>query len=815
MDTRFTDLDRELAPVSGKQAFGAWLLIGAIIFAGAFAFERERSEMRARATQLDTEIRIRELGNRLEMTLNSELVLARALVAELSIQPDLPKERFEQIAAEFKGYSKRIRNIGYAKGSILSMVHPAKGNEAAIGLDYSKLPAQWPAVKRVIDSREAVVAGPINLVQGGTGIISRTPIYGPPSDPPDTRRYIGLISIVVDLPQLLMDCGITGDTLLNVALRGKDGLGAQGAPFHGDPDMFAPDAFITDIHFPGGSWQLTAMKRDANSSWGKAAWDVRGMALALWLFIGIGSQLIQQRVKNRLLRDSERNFRLATSAADELIYDWRPDSGSLRVSDSADRIFGQTQIRPQSNGKFWCTSLAPNDRQRVLSEFDQAVSKNDRYSLEYRVVRKDGDLVDVWDKGRILRDKHGKVVRCVGSVTDISEKLALERKLRQTQKLEAIGALAGGIAHDFNNILMAIVGNVELLKEAADADPKTRRLLDNVMKGADRATILVGQILTFSRGETMEKQVYELNEEIAQAIELLRAAIPRHIDIVTELPEQDSMVVGDPVGMHQALINLCTNASHAIGSEHGRIQVVVERVDLNPGAKEAAPGMPPGPYARISVSDNGGGMDEVTLDRVFEPFFTTKELGKGTGLGLSIVHGIVRNHGGTMSATSRLGEGSEFNIWLPTTNSPRAKSLERLPEPAAPPRFENREQKNRVLLVDDEKSVAMVCEKHLIRAGFEVGVFHDTREALACFEQDPDAWDVILTDLSMPGMTGLDLARRTRESRADIPVVLISGNPGAIPSDRDLKSLVNRVIGKPLPFQDLSKILQQAINSGN
>jgi PAS domain S-box-containing protein len=392
---------------------------------------------------------------------------------------------------------------------------------------------------------------------------------------------------------------------------------------------------------------------------------------------------------------------------------------------------------------------------------------------ELQGKRKDGQLfpleiaVNEVDATWILQERRRTPRRVfIATLRDITGQKALARQLQQSQKMEAIGTLAGGIAHDFNNILSIILGFTGLTLEDNKIDDDGRENLDTVLTAANRARDLVQQILTFSRKGDQKKLRVSLQTVLADALKMLRSTFPANVEMRTDIDPRDLVVLADPTQMHQVLMNLCTNAGQAM-PRGGILEVKLQRVQIDGKSLEAFDMQGNGSCVRLMVRDTGIGMDAATLERVFEPFYTTKPLGSGTGLGLSVVHGIVKEHGGHIAVESAAGAGTTFTMLLPL-----AAQGEIVPEVEVEqaPRGTGR-----IMVVDDEPAVVRMVEKLLTRLGYEVVGQENSVEALRLFREQPDQFDLVITDHSMPDMTGDVLAKELRRIRPTIPIVICTG----------------------------------------
>ena len=384
-----------------------------------------------------------------------------------------------------------------------------------------------------------------------------------------------------------------------------------------------------------------------------------------------------------------------------------------------------------------------------------------------------------------------------------AERARLEQRLRQSEKMEAVGRLAGGVAHDFNNILGGILGYAELLFEQTTEGSPLKRYAKNVLTAANRARGLVDQILAYSSSQRGKRVPVDFGRIAAETLELIRGSLIPGIRLEGKLPETPVFVIGDPTQLHQILMNLCTNAIQAM-SEHGALRVALEAVDAAEERALAHGTLQPGAYVRLTVEDTGPGMDEATIAHIFEPFFTTKEVGKGTGLGLSLVYGIVTDSGGGIDVTSAVGRGSAFTIYLPRVDT----AVEVVDKNQGPVPRGNGE---RVLVVDDEESLVAVTTEVLQQLGYKPVGFSDSRTALAAFESTPERFDAAITDEVMPQLTGTELAALLRRRRADLPIVLVSGYIGPMLAERAHRAGVTEILKKPVQSREIAEALAHAL----
>ncbi len=484
------------------------------------------------------------------------------------------------------------------------------------------------------------------------------------------------------------------------------------------------------------------------------------------------------------LRISEEQFRKAFDVSPDAININRLDDG-LYVSVNAGftRLMGYTreEIVGHTSGEFniWANS---DDRTR----FVQAL-KNDGTveNLEAKFRRKNGKIGSGLMCSAAI--ELGGVPHSINITRDITAnkqadlvRAQLEAQLRESQKMEALGTLAGGIAHDFNNIVAAIMGNAELARLDVEPAHSAHKSLQEILKASRRAKDLVRQILAFGRRQVFERQVISLAPVVEESARLLRSTLPAGVSLSVDCAPNTPMVLADSTQVEQVLLNLCGNAWQVIqGQGHaGAIEVRLEAHVAVGGAYEGPEKrskgdrilLRPGHYARLTVRDNGPGMDQSTRSRIFEPFFTTKPAGEGTGLGLAVVHGILQGHGASIEVQSAPGEGASFCIYFPAVAAPAPA----VPAPAPATALERGGGKH-ILCVDDDESIVFLMVRLLEGQGYRVSGYTDAHEALAAVRAEPGKFDLAVTDYNMPGMSGLDVARALREIRADLPVAIASG----------------------------------------
>lgn len=494
---------------------------------------------------------------------------------------------------------------------------------------------------------------------------------------------------------------------------------------------------------------------------------------------------------------------------------WEAEAQTLRfsfVSQRAEALLGYAVEHWLTAPVFWEQVVHPEDRERVVALYRALTSPGPATPCEYRVRTADGRLVWLRDTVRVVDAGTGAGRQLRGMMVDITQRHQAEGERRQreiqyqhAQRLESLGVLAGGIAHDFNNILAAILGYTELAMEDVPQQGVIWRNLRYVLSAGRRAQALVRQILAFSRQSHQEPKPLQLHGILTEAVALLRASLPATITIRQHIDPEAGIILADPTQMHQIVMNLCTNAEHAMRDSGGVLEVRWEAVEVDAAGAAHGRDLPPGPHARLTVRDTGHGIAPDLRERIFEPFFTTKEVGQGTGMGLATVHGIVASHGGAIRVDSTVGHGTTFTLYFPRLDAPahEAASAELLLLTGT----------GRILLVEDEEPLAALGQFTLTRLGYDVTVRTSSVEALAAFRVAPARFDLLITDYTMPQMTGAVLAREVRQLRPDIPIILCTGFSQTMNAQHAHALGINAFLLKPLLMRDLALTIQRVLAS--
>jgi len=522
----------------------------------------------------------------------------------------------------------------------------------------------------------------------------------------------------------------------------------------------------------------------------------------------VGASKVVQDITQRnqvqaRLNDSDARFRHLAESLPQLIW-------ACNAKGECDYLSRQwveyTGVPAEAQvGEGWLERVHPDDRTQLRDAWTRAVATAGEFRLEFRIQRSDGEYRWFDAHGTPQRDVTGQVIRWFGANTDIEDRRRTDDARVRIQKLEALGTLAGGIAHDFNNILLAICGNTSLALEECAVDDPVRQNLEEIDQASRRAVDLVRRILSFSRQDEPKHEVVVLRPIVEEVLKLLHATLPAQIELATEFDPATPPTLGDASQVHQVLMNLLTNAAHAIGDRGGVIRVSLGAVDVSADMHFAS--LPPGRYACLTLRDSGCGMSHETLARIFDPFFTTKPVGIGTGMGLSVVDGIMKSHGGSVTVESTPGTGSVFRLFFPETKVPAVATP--VEKPAR-----HRARGQRLLYVDDDAALVRLAVRKLTREGYVVTGLEDPEEALALIRTDPFAFDAVVSDLSMPRMPGFELGRQILQLRPSMPIVITSGFVRPEDEERAREIGVRAFILKPQTIDELGNTLNEIFGVG-
>jgi len=512
--------------------------------------------------------------------------------------------------------------------------------------------------------------------------------------------------------------------------------------------------------------------------------------------------ITKRKMAEEALRESQNRLRDISLSMADWIWETDGETKFTYLSQSIKDVLGYAPEELIGKTPF---DLMPEDESvRVKEIVSKIISKSENIKdLENWNIDKEGHRLFMLTSGIPILNNEGKIQGYRGVNKNITTQRKLETQLQQAQKMESIGTLAGGIAHDFNNILFPIVGYTEMLLEDVPKNSPFRDSLNKIYNSSLRAKDLVNQILTFSRQEASELKLIKMQPVIKEALKLMRSTIPTTIEIKQDINADCGVIKVDPTQIHQIVMNLTTNAYHAMEETGGELKVSLKQINLET-LDLMDPKMEPGAYACLIVADTGVGMDKNVTDKIFDPFFTTKAIGKGTGMGLSVVHGIVTIMGGAIQVYSEQGKGTEFHVYFPVEKNSLKKQTTHS-------KIQIQGGTEQILIVDDEEEILAMEKKMLERLGYQVTSLTDSMEALEIFRASPHRFDLIITDMAMPNMAGDKLSAELTKIRSDIPVLLCTGFSKTMSEEQAISQGIKGFLFKPIVMKELAQKIREVL----
>ena len=772
------------------------LVVGLSLLVIGLYIDRLNSNTKLQKLQHELINKLSAVRAQLEGNINTNIMLVKGLVVAVSLEPDMSTERFIALSSPLLTGNSQIRNIAAAPNLIIQYMNPVAGNEKAIGLDYRLVPEQYNSVKLARDTGELVLAGPVNLVQGGQGFIARIPVFVT-SENAKESRFWGIISSVIDTDKFYTASGLY-NTEFDIAIRKQHSKSESGEIIFGEPEIFNLSPVSTDISLPHGKWELAAIPRGGWKLDAKSIQYSRLILFTVGLLVLIPLFVLARSMQKK--KESEEFLRLVFKHSPVGIALNDYETGAFIDANNA--LLEHTGYTSEEFFKLSYWDITPGkykDAEDIQLKNLQQTGQYGPYEKEY--IRKGGNYYPVLLRGILVNDKSGK--KMIWSfIEDISERKHAEKSLQRSQKMDAIGQLTGGIAHDFNNILGIILGNLELLELGIknNSDKVSQRIAD-INKAGQRAVDLTKQLLSFSRSKSSRREVTNINDLIRKIENLISRSLTPEIETQKNLAKGLWLTNIDQGDFEDALLNLSINARDAM-SGHGQLNILTKNVVLDKASSSHIVNGREGEFIELTISDTGSGITEEQLEHIFEPFYTTKDEGKGTGLGLSMVYGFIQRSEGFIQVTSKPGQGTTIKIYLPrceSKDSP-AETIDNNKQARLPVGSET------LLIVDDEESLLELAKTFLENAGYKIFTATNAEEALRILQQQTDI-SLLFSDIVMPGdINGYQLAEKARKNFPELKVLLTSGYTGKAIADNSFTQarLTSNILRKPYSKEELT-----------
>ncbi len=518
--------------------------------------------------------------------------------------------------------------------------------------------------------------------------------------------------------------------------------------------------------------------------------------------------ITERKKAEKALKKSEEKFKILFEKGNDALAYLGKDGLIIDVNENISKIFGYNREEVIGKNILGLDIMLPYDKQRVAGESDALLADSLYLTGVYSALRKDGEMISIKSDVKIINEgKHKNILFVLKDITQQmkieDEKKRLEAQLRRAQKMEALGTMAGGIAHDFNNILSSIILNAEMAFDDAPKHSDMEKSVNEILNGGQRARELVAHILTFSRDVEVERKPVRIHTVVKETLKMLKSILPSTIHIHQDVVDHVGTILADTTQIQQLVMNLCNNAAHAMREKGGQLEVILKDVTIDEELQD--PERPPGNYVKIIVRDTGHGIAPENRDKIFDPFFTTKKPGEGTGLGLSVVHGIVTGNDGIITMDSKNGLGTTFEVLFPVKETPLIVESEQDTRLAT--------GNEKILFVDDEEAIVEVGRKIIERLGYEVTARTSVTEALELFRECPEAYDLVITDMTMPYMTGLDLSKELMNIRPDIPIIICTGYSYLITPKKAETIGIRDYVMKPFRRKEMAQTIRNVLDT--
>lgn len=748
------------------------------------------------------------LRARIEGNINSHAQVIKGLVAAISIEPNMSLQRFIDLSTPLLEGRSQIRNIAAAPNLVIRYMNPVAGNEAAIGVDYRTIPAQYEIVKLAQTTGELILDGPVNLVQGGKGFIVRVPVYTKSSNN-RAPEFWGMLASVIDIDRFFSASGLYDTHLeFNIAIRKKSIRDSSITPIFGDQNIFNADPVLSNITLPYGSWQLAAIPQQGWLRNHDTLTAFRATLFGVGLFILIPIFILSRSMEKQKESDALLRSLFTLSPIGIALNDYTTGH-FVKINNALLQNSGYTAHEFMKLG---FRDIFQNNKNKIETAAFESLEQTGHYGpYEAEFVRKDSSKYPVVLKGILLHDFTGKKMIC-SFAEDISKRKHAEKLLQRSQKMDAMGQLTGGIAHDFNNILNIILGNLELLKHGLAGTSETNlKRIDSIHNAGQRAADLTKQLLSFSRFKPSKQEVTNINDIVEKMENLITRSMTPEIAVTNQFENNLWLTMIDRGDMEDALLNLCFNARDAI-TAHGKIIISTRNVTIDAIFSEHASNASEGEYVELTVMDNGIGIPAEQQEHIFEPFYTTKSEGKGTGLGLSMVYGFVQRSGGFIDVKSSTDAGTSIKLYLPRYNGPGCM-----------PAQDNNHKSTSLpcgtetlLIVDDEVALLEIATSLLERLGYTVYTATNGEQAWQRLHQKP-AINLVFSDVVMPGkLNGYELAGRVHAEFPEIKILLTSGYIGKIlantPHPENASIAAIKILNKPYSTKELAISIREILD---